>query len=230
MVREKVLRGFDQQMAQLLVDNLEARGVRFIKNAVPTSLEKVNGRIRVKYNEETEDFDTVMLAVGRTPTTASLNLEAAGVKYDPASWKIFAENEQTNVPNIYAVGDVLYGKLELTPVAIQAGKLLARRLFGSETANMNYDNVATTVFTPLEYGCVGLSEEKAIEKYGEDGIDVFHGFYKPTEFLIPEKSIAQCYMKVICLLKERTVLGFHFIGPVAGEVIQGYAVALKYAH
>lgn len=227
MVREKVLRGFDQQMAQLLVDNLEARGVRFIRNAVPSSLEKRNGRIRVTYNnDETEDFDTVMLAVGRTPTTASLNLEAAGVKYDPKSFKIFAQNEQTNVPHIYAVGDVLYGKLELTPVAIQAGKLLARRLFGASNKLMNYDKVATTVFTPLEYGCVGLSEEKAIQKHGEDCIEVYHGFYKPTEFLIPEKSIAQCYMKVICLRKERTVLGLHFIGPVAGEVIQGYAVAL----
>lgn len=78
--------------------------------------------------------------------------------------KIVAETEQTNVGNIYAVGDVLDGRPELTPVAIHAGRLLARRLFGGASQLMDYDNVATTVFTPLEYGCVGLSEEQATQR------------------------------------------------------------------
>lgn len=93
---------------------------------------------------------------------------------------------------------------------------------------MNYDNVATTVFTPLEYGAVGLSEEAAIEKHGEDNIEVYHAYYKPTEFFIPQKSVRHCYLKAIALRSgHQKVLGLHYLGPVAGEVIQGFAVALK---
>lgn len=117
---------------------------------------------------------------------------------------------------------------ELTPVAIHAGRLLARRLFGGSKIEMDYTNVATTVFSPLEYGSVGLSEEAAVEKYGDDNIEIYHAYYKPTEFFIPQKSIAHCYLKVIAQRTgEQKVLGMHFIGPQAGEVIQGFAAAVK---
>lgn len=93
---------------------------------------------------------------------------------------------------------------------------------------MDYENVATTVFTPLEYGCVGISEEKAIEKYGEDKLEIYHAFYKPTEFFIPQRSIVHCYLKVIALrADDQKILGMHFLGPQAGEVIQGFASAMK---
>lgn len=95
---------------------------------------------------------------------------------------------------------------------------------------MDYVNVATTVFSPLEYGCVGLSEESAIAIHGDEKVEVYHAYYKPTEFFIPQKDISHCYLKVITLRDgDQRVLGIHFIGPNAGEVIQGYAVAMKYA-
>lgn len=90
--------------------------------------------------------------------------------------------EETPVPNIYAIGDVIYGKLELTPVAIKAGKLLAYRLFGGKTEKMDYVNVPTTVFTPLEYGSCGLSEEDAKKQYGEENISTYHTEFKPLEW------------------------------------------------
>lgn len=94
---------------------------------------------------------------------------------------------------------------------------------------MDYTNVATTVFSPLEYGCVGLSEEQAIANYGEDEIEVYHAYYKPTEFFVPQKANERCYLKVVSLRhKDQRVLGMHFIGPNAGEVIQGFAAAVKY--
>jgi len=93
---------------------------------------------------------------------------------------------------------------------------------------MDYINVATTVFTPLEYGCVGLSEEAAIALHGEQEIEIFHAYYKPTEFFIPQKNVDRCYVKVIALRNgNETVLGMHFVGPNAGEVIQGFATAIK---
>lgn len=123
---------------------------------------------------------------------------------------------------------LLQKKPELTPVAIHAGKLLARRLFGNSTEKMDYTNVATTVFSPLEYGCVGLSEEAAIALHGEDEIEIFHAYYKPTEFFVPQKNPDRCYVKVVALRHgDETVLGMHFVGPNAGEVIQGFAAAIK---
>lgn len=122
----------------------------------------------------------------------------------------------------------LQAKPELTPVAIQAGKLLAQRLFNNSNEQMDYENVATTVFTPLEYGTVGLSEEVALKRYGEDKVEVFHAFYKPTEFSVPQRDVKNCYAKVISKREDpQKVLGMHFVGPQAGEVIQGFATAVK---
>lgn len=94
---------------------------------------------------------------------------------------------------------------------------------------MDYTNVATTVFSPLEYGCVGLSEEAAIAIHGDEKIEVYHMYYKPTEFFIPQKDISHCYLKVIAFKDgDERVLGLHFVGPHAGEVIQGFSAAIKY--
>uniref|UniRef100_A0A3Q3M031 Pyridine nucleotide-disulphide oxidoreductase dimerisation domain-containing protein n=1 Tax=Labrus bergylta TaxID=56723 RepID=A0A3Q3M031_9LABR len=120
------------------------------------------------------------------------------------------------------------GRPELTPTAIKAGKLLARRLAGHSAELMNYDNVATTVFTPLEYGCVGLSEEEAEMRHGKDGIEVYHAFYKPLEFTVAERDASQCYLKVVCeRAGDQKILGLHFTGPNAGEVTQGFALAFQ---
>ncbi|XP_055559974.1 thioredoxin reductase 2, mitochondrial isoform X3 [Falco cherrug] len=120
------------------------------------------------------------------------------------------------------------GRPELTPTAIAAGKLLAQRLFGQSSELMDYDNVPTTVFTPLEYGCVGLSEEAAVQCYGSGNIEVYHAYYKPLEFTVAERDANQCYMKMVCLReRDQRILGLHFIGPNAGEVIQGFALGIK---
>jgi len=117
---------------------------------------------------------------------------------------------------------------ELTPVAIQAGKLLASRLYGGSTKLMSYTTVATTVYTPLEYGCVGLLEDDAYDLYGKDNVEVYHTYFKPLEWTVPHRGDNACYAKVICnkLDKER-VVGLHVTGPSAGEMVQGFAVALK---
>ncbi|XP_063907545.1 thioredoxin reductase 1, mitochondrial isoform X2 [Zophobas morio] len=234
MVRSVVLRGFDQQMAGLISAAMEERGVKFLRKCVPKSIEKaIDGKLLVKWTSENgqefgDTFDTVLFAIGRRALTREMQVEKAGVQVAGDGEKIDAVNEQTNVPHIYAVGDVLYKKPELTPVAIHAGRLLARRLFGNSTVQMDYENVATTVFSPLEYGCVGISEEVALQRYGEDNVEIYHAYYKPTEFFIPQRSIAHCYIKVIAKRGgDQKVLGMHFIGPQAGEVIQGFAAAMK---
>jgi len=141
---------------------------------------------------------------------------------------ICSDDEQTNVPHIYAIGDILDGKLELTPVAIQAGRLLAQRLFGEEKRLTDYTNVPTTVFTPLEYGCIGLSEEDAIAKYGNDDVDVYHTFLTPLEVTVAKRDENAGYAKLICVKSQNEkVVGFHILSPNAGEITQGFGIGIK---
>lgn len=219
----------------MITNAMIEKGVNFIFEAIPLSVDKQeDGRLLVKYRNkdgsEAEDiFDTVLFAIGRTANTSKIHLDKAGVEVVKDSDKVDVnEASQTNVDHIYAVGDILYKKPELTPVAINAGRIIARRIFEGSQEVMDYDDVATTVFSPLEYGCVGLSEEVAVSRYGEDNLEVYHGYYKPTEFFVPQKSVKYCYIKAVAKRDgDQKVLGLHFVGPAAGEVIQGFAVAVK---
>lgn len=235
MVRSVPLRGFDQQMAGIVADAMAEKGIKFLQKTIPKSIEKqADGRLLVNYQTNngsvgSDVYDTVLLATGRTALTEDLKLENVDIKVVPETSKILVDQEErTSIPNIFAVGDVIEGRPELTPVAIHAGRLLARRLFNNSVQLMDYRDVATTVFSPLEYGSVGYSEEGAIKQYGEDKVEVYHAYYKPTEFFIPQKSVRYCYLKAVAEREgEQKVLGLHYVGPVAGEVIQGFAAAVK---
>ncbi|KAM9822574.1 thioredoxin reductase 2, tandem duplicate 2 [Syngnathus typhle] len=236
MVRSIALRGFDQQMAALVTDYMESYGTKFVQKCVPKRVDKLpSGALKVTWtdartgNEHNDTYDTVLWAVGRAPEAKALGLNKLGVQLNKKTGKIIVGvDESTSVPNIYAFGDIGQGRPELTPTAIKAGKLLARRLAGHSAEFMDYDNVPTTVFTPLEYGCVGLSEEEAEIKHGKDNIEVYHAFYKPLEFTVAERDATQCYLKVVCERHgDQKILGLHFTGPNAGEVTQGFAMALQ---
>ncbi|XP_046574028.1 LOW QUALITY PROTEIN: thioredoxin reductase 1, cytoplasmic-like [Haliotis rubra] len=238
MVRSILLRGFDQQMAEKIGDYMEKSGLKFIYNAVPQKIERLEegtpGRYRVtalgrEGQEIVEEYNTILYAIGRDPCTSGIGLENAGVKLNPKNGRVICDDrEQTSVPNIYAIGDIVDGKLQLTPVAIQAGKLLARRLYDESKVLCDYVNVATTVFTPLEYGAIGYAEEDAIDKFGAEDIEVYHSNFRPLEWTVPGRSENACYAKLICRLSENEkVIGFHVIGPNAGEITQGYAIAMK---
>uniref|UniRef100_A0A8C4F634 Thioredoxin-disulfide reductase n=1 Tax=Dicentrarchus labrax TaxID=13489 RepID=A0A8C4F634_DICLA len=213
MVRSILLRGFDQDMANRAGEHMEEHGVKFLRKYVPVKV-------------------SVLIAVGRDACTDKIGLDKAGVKVNPKNGKIpVNDEEQTNVPHIYAIGDILEGKWELTPVAIQAGKLLARRLYGGSKLKCDYINVPTTVFTPLEYGACGLSEERATELYGQENIEVYHSLLWPLEFTVPGRDNNRCYSKIICNkldnVRPSLLIGFHYLGPNAGEVTQGFGVAMK---
>lgn len=238
MVRSILLRGFDQQMAVKIGDYMEEHGVNMIRECVPSSIERIEegapGKVKVlgKYKDGTEfvdEFNTVIYAIGRDACTNKIGLDMVGVKLNPKNGKILHdEKEQTNVPNIYAIGDVLDDKPELTPMAIQSGRLLAKRLCGVSETLTDYVNVCTTVFTPLEYGCCGLSEEEAIEKFGEEDLEVYHQNFWPLEWTVAHRPENSCYCKVLCVKSQNMkVVGFHYLGPNAGEVTQGFGIALK---
>lgn len=239
VVRSILLRGFDQDIANKVGDYMEKHGVRFLKKFLPSKVEKLEdgtpGRYKVTMkNTETgeevvDEFNTILLGIGRDPCTSGIGLEKIGVKLDEKTGCVIADDyEQTSVANVYAVGDILLGKPELTPVAIQAGRLLARRLFGGANEKCDYINVPTTVFTPLEYGACGYSEEDAIAKFGEENIEVYHSNFQPLEFTVAERDNNDCYGKIICNKADNErVVGFHVLGPNAGEMTQGFSMGVK---
>merc|ERR1712137_1259149 len=234
MIRSIPLRGFDQQMAGKVVEYMkDFMKINIMEHVVPTNIEKLeSGRFLVTYNSYDpqsgqvgdeagkEEYDTILNAIGRQATSSELNLGAAGVEFN--------EKDQTNVDHIFCVGDAAKGVPELTPAAVHPGKLLGERLFGNKDQLMNYRNVATTVFTPLEYACVGYSEEDAVAEFGEDNIEVYHMQGSPYEqVIIEERGDYPAYLKMVVDRKNNEkVLGLHIAGLNAGEIMQGFAVAV----
>lgn len=233
LVRSILLRGFDREIVERVKTIMDHNGTKILTGVLPVSVEKLeSGKLLVTMDNGTVDeFDTVLVATGRY-------MDLEGLAVGPGSTvplltgkngKLVCVNEQTNIPHIYAVGDIVEHAPELTPVAIQAGQLLSRRLFGGSTECMIYKNVATTVFTPLELGTVGLNEEEAIEKYGADNVDCYVSSFQPLEWTVIESMAdLRCIAKVVVDKgNDEKVLGMHIGAPNAGEIIQGFGVAFR---
>ena len=178
-------------------------------------------------------YDTVFLATGRVPLTKEVNAAAAGLELSRGGKIVTDKLERSSVEGIFAIGDVAEGRPELTPSAIAAGKMLVQRLFNGSTAPMDYHLVPTTVFTPLEYSCVGLTEEEAVAEHGEENVEVYHTYFNPLEWQLGHMNMTRkdkdkCYAKIICdRSKNERVIGLHILGPSSGEVMQGFAVAVR---
>lgn len=252
------LRGFDTDMSRVIIEFMKRdAGIDFIPWTLPNLIEtNGEGRFAVKYKsfkdskEGRDEFDTILLAIGRTPNTKLLNLNKAGVKINDSNQKIVGghkdEFEKTSVDHIYAVGDCLDKVPELTPIAQKSGQNLAKRLYlrinQKENSKefsfykMDYKDFPTTVFTPIEYSCCGYSEEQAIQEFGKENIQVYHSRFTPLEQTLimrnhpadGESLKMKGYAKIVCNIKDNErIVGIHYTGPNAGEVMQGYAVALK---
>ncbi|KAI5741643.1 hypothetical protein M8J76_015665 [Diaphorina citri] len=230
MVRSILLRGFDQDIANMIGEDLESRGVKFIRSHIPTELvaqDKENIIVKAEHTSSKEKyeevFNTVVFAIGRTACTQDLNLNSLELPVEP-NQKLVTKDEKTPVHSVYAVGDVIHNAPELTPVAIKAGKLLVKRIYRKTTEQMNYKLVPTTVFTPLEYGCIGYSETDAKATF--KNVVVYHNEYVPLENAL-ESEPRKCYAKLVCDADNgEKVLGFHVLGPNAGEITQGYALGV----
>uniref|UniRef100_H2YTP2 Thioredoxin reductase 1, cytoplasmic n=1 Tax=Ciona savignyi TaxID=51511 RepID=H2YTP2_CIOSA len=236
MVRSIFLRGFDQQMADKAADYMEKEGVKFLKKyflkKVNLPTDTMSNLIMSCPNLIMSRPNQVILAIGRDSVTRTIGLDKVNVALAKNGKVPTNDDDRTNIENIYCIGDNAEGRPELTPVAIQAGRLLSERLYGGSDhppfLQCDYEGVPTTVFTPLEYSCCGLSEEAAIAKYGEDTLEIYHSNMWPLEWTVPGHDSNTCYLKVITnLLDNERVVGIHYLGPNAGEVMQGFAVAMK---
>lgn len=226
--REQLLGRFDAMLRETLMEEMTKAGINVVTCIELEHIEtNANGKIDMigQHGQRLGNFDCLLWAIGRKPAVDKLGLDKAGVVLDDAGKIKVDEWEQTSVPHIYAIGDVS-GPVELTPVAIAAGRKLADRLFANETLPFSYDNVATVVFSHPPIGTVGLTEEEARDMYGEHEVHCYTSRFTNMFYSLSEKKSSTA-MKVITVGEQRSVVGIHAIGLGVDEMIQGFAVALN---
>ncbi len=218
------LRGFDDDCRSHVASCMRERGVdlRFDTNAV--AVEKAAHGVRVELTDGSHvDADQVLFATGRNPLSRGLGLEEAGVELGANDAIVVDEYSRTNVPHIWAIGDVT-DRLQLTPVAIHEAMCFVRTLFGGEPTAPDHENVASCVFSQPPLGSVGLTESQARERHGD--VDVYLSAFRPLKATLSGRT-ERTMMKLIVEPKSDRVVGLHVVGDDAGEIVQGFAVALK---
>jgi len=221
------LRGFDDDVRQHVADEYQRKGIDLRFNTDVVSIEKNSG-VGATYTVALKDgtsieADVVMYATGRRPLTKGLGLYNAGVDLDEAGAIKVDDKWQTSIPNIYAIGDVI-DRIQLTPVALNEGHILADRLFGEPGRDLSYENVPSAVFSQPPIGSVGLTEAQAREKYGD--VHIYKSRFKALKNTLSGRD-EQTLMKLIVDPASDRVVGIHMVGPEAGEIIQGFAVAVR---
>ncbi|MEJ2592067.1 MAG: glutathione-disulfide reductase [Candidatus Thiodiazotropha sp.] len=225
-LEERLLEVFDPMISQVLMHEMQQQGIALrlsfqvaglARTAAGIALDAIDG-------ERLDGFDCVIWAVGRAPNTRSLNLQAAGVEVRSNGIVPTDPFQNTNVPGIYAIGDIT-GRTPLTPVAIAAGRRLAERLFNDQPeSRVDYDNIPSVVFSHPPVATVGLTEPAARERHQK--VRVYRTEFTPMRHALSEHGVTTA-MKLVCAGDEERVVGIHLIGDNVDEMLQGFAVAVK---
>lgn len=211
------------------MDEMQSAGVNILTCIQLESIGREdNGRLAVQRQdgEVISGFDCLLFAIGRDPVTDNIGLEHTGLETDPAGFIPTDEWQNTTVSGLYAVGDVT-GRLALTPVAIAAARRLSDRLFGGQNqAKLDYENIPTVVFSHPPIGTVGLTEDEAKSRYGEDGVKVYQNRFTDMYYAVTPQRVPTT-VKLVVTGAEEKIVGCHVVGRAADEMIQGFAVAVK---
>jgi len=220
---------FDGMIRAAVGAGLEHAGIRLEPGFCPAGIQRsAGGALAVAGldGRALGEFDCVLWATGRSANVAPLGLERAGIELRPDGFIATDAFQNTTRAGHYAVGDVT-GRVQLTPVAIAAGRRLADRLFGGESeAHLDYRDVPTVVFTHPPVGTVGLTEEAARAEYGADTVKVYTSRFVPLYHAVTTRK-PQSAIKLVTAGADERVVGIHVFGPGADELLQGFAVALK---
>ena len=227
--RDMLLTGFDNDVRGFIASEMSKTGVNLQLKTEVESITKTADGLAVKVKDQSASFtvDTVLYATGRIPNTSGLGLEAAGVAVDAAGAIQVDEHYRSSAPSIYAVGDVT-ARMQLTPVALGEAMVVVDQLFGpaagKKPRSMSYDFIPTAVFTHPNIGTVGYSEADARQKFG--GISVYRSDFKALKHTL-SGSTERTLMKLLVEDATDRVVGLHMVGADAGEIVQGFAVAMK---
>jgi glutathione reductase (NADPH) len=221
---QRLLRGFDADLGERIAEEMTHKGVKIHFGGEPAKIIKHLDSLEVCYTDGPhQTTDLVLFATGRNPNTAKLGLERVGVKLAADGAVIVDQYSRSSVESIHAIGDVT-NRINLTPVATAEAMWLARTLFGGTPTPVDHDNVPTAVFANPNLATVGLSEQMARERYGE--VDIYKTYFRPLKLTLTEKK-ERVFMKLVVDRASQRVVGAHMIGPDAGEIIQGVAIAVK---
>ncbi|MGL5292089.1 MAG: glutathione-disulfide reductase [Vibrionaceae bacterium] len=223
------LRQFDPLLVETLVGEMAKQGVTLHTDCIPKQVVKeADGSTSIHFTNGTVyNCDVLIWAIGRSPVTAALNLSAAGVTVDEQGFIVVDEYQNTTAAGIYCVGDAMAGGIELTPVAVKAGRLLSERLFNNKPqAKMDYKLVPSVVFSHPPIGTVGLTEPQAIAQYGQAQVKVYSSSFTPMYSAVTSHR-QPCRMKLVCVGEDEKIVGLHGIGLAVDEMLQGFALAVK---
>ena len=226
-IAPRILMPFDLMLSETLSQHMRHEGIELRMPFRSAGLRKTDAGIVIDgaEGEALGPFDCVIWAAGRKPNTDGIGLDAAGVEVQPNGFVPTDEYQNTNVPGVYAIGDIT-GRMALTPVAVAAGRRLMMRLFaGQAEAKLSYDNIPSVVFSHPPMGSVGLTETQAREQFGT-AVTVYQTDFTPMKYAMVAHK-APTAMKLVCAGVEEKVVGIHLIGDGADEMLQGFAVAVK---
>jgi glutathione reductase (NADPH) len=226
--KDQVLRSFDALLREQLMERLREDGITVLTRTQVRAVARLaNGALSLHCDGQASvlQVDTLIWAIGRDPNTDALNLAAAGVTMHPNGSIPTDPFQNTNVPGIYAIGDVTE-HFHLTPVAIAAGRRLADRLFGGQPERrLSYENIPTVVFSHPPIGTVGLTEEEARSQFGNT-VKIYQTQFRPMYHAFTARQ-PRTAMKLVCVGPEEKIVGCHIIGEGADEMLQGFAVAVR---
>ena len=222
--KEYILSGFDQDIRSHLQKELMKKGIQMLSQQTPVKIEKKEDTFFVTNDKgDVWSGDLVLMATGRKANTEKLNLPALGIKTKKS--QILVDKQfQTSCPSVFAIGDCTNQPYQLTPVALSEGMFVSEFLFSKSHQDFNYENVPSVVFTQPELGTVGLSEQQALEK--GFSIQVYESSFRSLKLTLTNLQ-EKNYMKLIVCKKTDQLLGCHIVGDTAGEILQGFAVAVK---
>jgi glutathione reductase (NADPH) len=221
---EQVLRGFDEDVRRFLAQEVRKHGVDLRVRSDVARIDRDAGGLRVTLEDGAVlEADTVLYATGRIPNVAGLGLDALGLRVLPHGGIEVDDRFQTSVPSIHALGDVT-SRLQLTPVALAEAMVLVDHLFGQGQRGISYELVPTAVFTHPNIGTVGLTEAQARERHGE--VRIFRSEFRALKHTLSGNA-ERTLMKLVVDAASDRVVGLHMVGPDAGEIVQGFAVAMK---
>jgi glutathione reductase (NADPH) len=221
---ETLLKTFDHDIACHLSESMAKKGVHLLPTCRIESIERCSDGLKATFADGTSiEVDSILFATGRVPNTNGLGLETIGVKIGTNGRIEVDENYRTNIESVFAIGDVT-DRVQLTPVALSEGMTLADNLFGEKRYHTSYKNIPTAVFSHPNVASVGMSEQGAIAS--GHTVRIFKSTFTPLKHTL-SKNGEQTFMKLVVDALSDVVLGVHMVGPDAGEVIQGFAVALN---
>jgi len=221
---DRLLRGFDDDVREFLTQEMGKKGIAIHLNTSIERIEASGEAYRVNFDrQDVLEADLVLYAIGRTPNIAGLGLEDVGVAIDTTGAIAVNDYYQTNVPSIYALGDVS-NRINLTPVATAEAMALINHLFAGRSTPVDYEHIPTAVFSQPNVGTVGLTETEARARHSD--VDIYRSVFTPMKHSLSglgEKTL----MKLVVNRGDNKVLGVHMVGSDAGEIIQGMAIALR---